>query len=103
MPKVEDATLRRLLQWFANAEEDYPLDPSYESEILPGTEDDYPPEVREKNQAIFWQLQKLNRCALVEPVGEKHMYHAAMNSKSCRLTRLGRHYHLLAQKAHLSH
>ena len=29
---------------------------------------------------------------LVVPVGETHMYYAAMNSKSCKLTALGVHY-----------
>ena len=29
---------------------------------------------------------------LVCPVGEEHMYYAAMNSKSCKLTPLGQHY-----------
>jgi len=29
---------------------------------------------------------------LVVPVSEEHMYYAAINSKSCRLTALGGHY-----------
>ena len=37
-------------------------------------------------------LQKLESVDLVEPVDEEHMYFAAMNSKSCRLTPLGKYY-----------
>ncbi|MCC3403956.1 caspase family protein, partial [Eubacterium callanderi] len=34
---------------------------------------------------------------LIEPVDEEHMYFAAMNSKSCRLTPLGLHYWKLSK------
>lgn len=37
-------------------------------------------------------LQKLVSVGLVKPVDEDHMYYAAMNSKSCKLTALGAHY-----------
>ena len=40
----------------------------------------------------FATLQKLVKLNLVVPVDEDHMYYAAMNSKSCRLTVLGEHY-----------
>lgn len=43
-------------------------------------------------------LQRLERVGLVEPVDTAHMYYAAMESKSCRLTALGKYYLLLAQK-----
>ena len=42
--------------------------------------------------SIFKNLQKLESVGLVCPVGEEHMYYAAMNSKSCKLTPLGQHY-----------
>jgi len=32
------------------------------------------------------------RIGLVEPVGAEHMYFAAIESKSCALTAVGRHY-----------
>jgi len=32
------------------------------------------------------------RDSVLVPVGEDHMYYAAMNSKSCKLTVLGAHY-----------
>jgi len=30
-------------------------------------------------------LQALTKVGFVEPVGEKHMYYAAVNSKTCRI------------------
>ena len=44
------------------------------------------------NVSIFKDLQKLESIGLVVPVDEEHMYFAAMNSKSCKLTALGYHY-----------
>ena len=35
---------------------------------------------------------------LIEPVNEDHMYYAAMNSESCKLTALGYHYWQLVKK-----
>ncbi|MGF1573365.1 MAG: caspase family protein, partial [Sumerlaeia bacterium] len=46
-------------------------------------------QAKEKNVAIFKDLQKMEGVGLVVPVSEEHMYYAAMNSKSCRLTALG--------------
>ncbi|MGN4668512.1 hypothetical protein ACTFRP_22585 [Bacillus cereus group sp. MYBK234-1] len=45
---------------------------------------------------IFSYLQKMVRVGLVIPVDKEHMYYAAMNSKSCRLTAMGYHYWKLA-------
>jgi len=47
--------------------------------------------------AVFKDLQKCNRQGLVVPVDADDMYSAAMNSKSCRLTPLGKHYRRLAE------
>ena len=80
--------LRRLPDWFPAGEHEYPLDPSYE----PDAEPNHP-----ENEQIFGQLQKCRAAKLIEPVGEEHMYYAAMNSKGCRLTQLGRLYWRLAR------
>ena len=48
--------------------------------------------------AKFKILQKYNRINLVVPVDAEHMYFAAMNSKSCKLTILGEHYWKLVNK-----
>ena len=45
-----------------------------------------------KNIRVFSDLQKLEGIGLVVPVGEEHMYFAAMNSKSCALTSMGKQY-----------
>jgi len=42
-------------------------------------------------------LQLYESVGLVEPVDAEHMYFAAMNSKSCKLTALGLHYWKLAK------
>ena len=48
------------------------------------------------NNKIFAQLQKLRSVNLLEPVGANHLWHAAMESKTCKLTPLGEHYRQLA-------
>ena len=45
-----------------------------------------------ENTKKFAVLQKYNRVNLVVPVDASHMWHAAMRSKSCRLTVLGEHF-----------
>jgi hypothetical protein len=42
--------------------------------------------------------QRYRAATLVDPVGEEHMYYAAMNSTSCQLTPLGRHYWHMAEE-----
>jgi hypothetical protein len=86
-PVVELELLRLLPRYFPTAEAAFQLDPSYE----PLAEPRHP-----EHERIFGHLQKFRAARLVEPVGEEHMYFAAMNSKSCRLTALGRHYWRLA-------
>jgi hypothetical protein len=81
-------TLRALATWFPTATAEYKLDPSYE----PAAEQRDP-----HNEQIFAELQKCRAAKLLVPVGENHLYFAAMNSKSCKLTALGRHYWDLAK------
>lgn len=80
--------LRRLPEWFATDDHEYALDPSYE----PDADPDDP-----EHEQIFGQLQKCRAAKLVEPIGEEHMYYAAINSTGCRLTKLGRLYWRLAR------
>lgn len=56
------------------------------------------PEPIENNTRIFSVLQKYNRLNLLVPDGATHMWNAAMESKSCRLTALGEHYRRLVEK-----
>jgi hypothetical protein len=85
-------TLRRLPQWFPFPDTEFALDPSYESDAEPR---------HAQHEEIFSELQRCRAAKLVEPVGEVHMYYAAMNSKSCRLTPLGRYYWRLANEGRI--
>jgi len=51
-----------------------------------------------EHTAIFAILQRYNRVNLLVPVGAPHMYHAAVEGKSARLTALGEHYRRLVKK-----
>jgi hypothetical protein len=82
-PPIALDTLKRLYKYFEAPGIELPLDPSFEPDS---------PSPDEDNNEIFSDLQKMVKVNLVKPVGEAHMYFAAMNSKSCRLTVLGEHY-----------
>jgi hypothetical protein len=82
-PPVPHEKLRKLTEYFPSPQDEHKLDPSYEF-----TEKDHNP----ANAAIFKDLQRFTSVGLVVPVDEEHMYFAAMNSKSCRLTALGYQY-----------
>ncbi|WP_461255282.1 caspase family protein [Treponema sp. R80B11-R83G3] len=88
-PPIPQVTLRKLTEYFITPEMEFPLDPSYEyttKEAIPA------------HVAIFQDLQKCERVELVVPLGEQFMYYAAINSKSCKLTALGKHYWLLVKR-----
>ena len=86
-PAVPLEDLRRLPKLFPDPTQDMPLDPSFEPEAKP---------VHTANEEVFAVLQRCRAAKLVEPVGEVHMYFAAINSKSCGLTPLGQRYWRLA-------
>ena len=56
------------------------------------------PYANEHNVRIFKDLQKFESAGLVQPVDEEHMYYAAMNSKGCMLTPLGKHFWYLVSQ-----
>lgn len=70
-----------------------PLDPSFEPELRGRPDGAAPPDAA--NTAIFAILQQFNRLNLLKPVDAPHMWHAAIESKGCRLTALGEHYRQL--------
>jgi hypothetical protein len=76
------------------------LDPSFEPERSQEQRDDLTiPPPNPANTAVFKILQNYVRVNLVRPVDAPHMWHAAMESKSCELTILGEHYRtLVAEK-----
>lgn len=91
-PQVPLETLRRIVEYFPSPQDEHALDPTYEFD----EEGHDPDHVR-----IFKDLQKMEGVGLVVPVGEEHMYYAAINSKSCRLTALGAQYWRLAKERKL--
>lgn len=88
-PKIQLQTLRKITDYFPSPEDHHLLDPSYEFTD--------PTAVTEK-VAILKDLQKFESVGLVIPVDEEHMYFAAMNSKSCKLTAMGYQYWRLVKE-----
>ena len=88
--------LQSLSTLFPNEGYDFKLDPSYEPERSEEQKNDpnIPPPDPEKN-SVFAVLQRLVKVNLVRAVDAPHMWHAAMQSKSCKLTVLGEHYRTL--------
>jgi Caspase domain len=95
-PPISLDDLRRLPEFFPAAGFDFPLDPTFEPERAAGDLERGIPPPNIENTKKFAILQSCNRVNLVVPVDAPHMWHAAMNRKSCRLTVLGQHYHRLA-------
>lgn len=95
-PPIVLDELLQLAKRFPKPGFNFPLDPSYEPERSQEQRDDpsIPPPDPAKN-VVFKVLQNYVRVNLVRPVGAPHMWHAAMESKSCELTVLGEHYRRL--------
>lgn len=85
---VEIETLRELPVLFPLPAEDLALAPKYEKTH---------PEYEVSFGVIFEKLQALCRAHLVMPNSFPHMYDAAVNSASCRLTASGRYYWRLSK------
>lgn len=95
-PPISLDDLRMLAKYFPKPGFEFPLDPSFE----PQNEGRTPemPKPNKENTQTFAILQKFNRLNLLVPIGAPHMWHAAMESKGCRLTALGEHYRRLIEK-----
>lgn len=98
-PPIPIEELRRLPEFFPDCDTEFQLDPTFEPERGPG--DQSLPAPDPDNTARFAVLQRYNRVNLVVPVGAPHMWHAAMWSKSCKLTVLGEHYRRLVAKGRI--
>lgn len=83
VPPIDISILRKLTEHFPSMYDEFKLDPSFE---------DQEPDSNKDNAMIFKELQKMVSVGLVKPVGEDHMYYAAINSTSCKLTALGAQY-----------
>lgn len=82
-PAIPSETLRKITNYFPHPEDEFKLAPEYE--LTDPTHDD-------AKVATFQDLQALANGDLVVPVGEQHMYWAAMHSKTCKLTPFGKRY-----------
>lgn len=97
-PQIDSKILRELPSLFYSPLSEFWLDPSFEPSNSPAQQHHViEPYANEMNTRRFAMLQALESVGLVEPVSEQHMYYAAMNSKSCKLTSLGRYYWQLAK------
>lgn len=91
-PEVPLEIIRLLPKYFPTADYVHPLDSSYE------------PDAKQNNkehEAVFAHLQKYRDARLLVPEGEKHLYYAALNSKACKLTKLGQFYWRLVTEGKL--
>jgi len=86
-PKIDAAVLRKLPTIFPSAESLLQLDPSYEYDKIPVTE----------NQLTGWALKKYRDVGLLQ-IHSDHtdLFWAAEECGTVKLTRLGRHYWRLA-------
>lgn len=98
-PPISLSDLRKIKDFFPEPGFEFSLDPSFEPEMK-GRDEGMPPP-NEKNTQIFAILQKFNRLNLLVPVNAPHMWNAAMESKSCKLTALGEHYRRLVGKGRI--
>ena len=96
-PPISPLVLLRLPEHFPHPDMVKKLDPSYEPDRLNVSEAIRQVPVNPENALVFKELQALNRQGLLVPVDCDHMFDAAIKSKGCRLTGLGRHYHRLAK------
>lgn len=87
-PHVDFKILRLITKYFLHPESEYQLGPSYEWD----KRDVEDKTVNKEHEEIFGHLQAYRDAHLLVPFGEKHMYYAAIRSKSCKLTRLGQLY-----------
>ncbi|WP_166849120.1 caspase family protein [Isoptericola sp. BMS4] len=94
---IELEDLRKLTTLFEQPTTELQLDPAYEPERS-GREPDSTPVPDPAKNADFAVLQALVKVNLVRPVDAPHMWHAAMESKSCELTALGQHYWSLVKQ-----
>ncbi len=82
-PRVKRTLVQQLIDYFPLPAELLELSPEFEPEVEPHDAE---------KEGQFKNLQKFRDAGLVEPVGEESLYHAAVNSKACGLTTLGKYY-----------
>ncbi len=93
-PPIQISELRRITEFFSSPYDEYKLDPTYEHDKHEADVKD----INKEHEAIFAILQRYVKLNLVVPVDAEHMYYAAINRKSCKLTAQGQHYWSLVKK-----
>jgi hypothetical protein len=101
--KMSIIEMRNLMKCFKEDSSLFQLDPSFEPMNYPGSDgigskDLKEPYFNPKNGDFFALLQKAVSNGLVKPSKEKHMFWAALNSDTCHLTSIGKHYWWLVNK-----
>lgn len=100
VPPISLTDLQAIATLFPHAGYEFKLNPAYEPERSEEQRND--PRISApdpEKTAIFAVLQNYVKVNLVRPVGAPHMWHAAMQSKSCELTVLGEHYRGLVERS----
>jgi Caspase domain len=98
-PLIPIETLRAMDELFLKPDEPHQMYPSYEdTNVENGPHLNKPPYAIPAHVVIMKQLQSLHRVGLVVPVDAAYMYNAAMDSKSCKLTMLGKYYWSLVKQ-----
>lgn len=82
-PRIPYSTLTTIVEYFKGPDFYLSLSPSYEPTAKPRNLE---------HESVFKNLQKMASVGLITPVGEEHMYFAAMNQKGCKLTNYGKQY-----------
>ena len=95
-PPISLGDLLRIIEFFPQPGFEFKLDPTFEPELTGRHAGSPLPDPA--NTAKFAVLQKYNKVNLLVPLDAPHMWHAAMESKSCKLTVLGEHYRRLVEK-----
>ena len=95
--KFKIVDMRKIMQLFDSNDAKFQIDPSYEPTNYKGStaiaKDDLKEPYCTKEHTILFKLfQEANHLGLLVPSTEKHMYYAAMNSDTIKLTKLGMHY-----------
>lgn len=98
-PPIELEDLRRITEFFPVRGFEFQLDPTFEPELK--GRDPRMPAPDPENIRKLAILQRYNRLNLLVPVGAPHMWHAAIQSRACRLTVLGEHYRRLVEKGRI--
>ena len=102
LPAVGPNIIRQITKLFSDPNTELQLNPSFEDTNDPSVKHEYiKPYATTENVKKFKVLQKLQSIGFVKPVDEEFMYFAAMRSKTCRLTKLGKYYWRLVKSGRI--